>query len=295
MKFRRTFFVQLLVKTKTKHVGGQTSTWRSDLLKFLSITSLILVPKFVSAQIIISEIMYDAPGSDAKAEWVELQNTDADAVDVSKWKINDGSNHVLNAPPKNGSTGSLIVPPGGYVILAANAETFLSTHSVVVSVIDTVLDLGNDSGKISLLDATTTVEKVSYSTSKGGNGTGESLQLVNGKWTHAKPTPGVANSSERIAKIAPPPAPTNTSTKKIAAATKTQAQDVSPAVSTEVTDFSEAAPAAQVASAVVPLQTSHHSFVPYIFGALAVGVAGAGAVVVSRKKKAGEWDIEEIA
>ena len=33
---------------------------------------------------------------------------------------------------------------------------------------------------------------------------------------------------------------------------------------------------------------------PWLFGALAVGVAGSAAALVAKKKKEGEWDIEEI-
>jgi hypothetical protein len=34
---------------------------------------------------------------------------------------------------------------------------------------------------------------------------------------------------------------------------------------------------------------------PWAYGALAIGIAGAGAVLVSRQKKKGEWDIDEIS
>jgi hypothetical protein len=34
---------------------------------------------------------------------------------------------------------------------------------------------------------------------------------------------------------------------------------------------------------------------PWAYGALALGIAGASAVLVARQKKKGEWDIEEIA
>src|SRR5438105_3103548 len=59
---------------------------------------LLLLPTATFAQVVISEIMYDAPGSDSHAEWIELQNTGDSAVDISKWKLNDGSNHVFNQP-----------------------------------------------------------------------------------------------------------------------------------------------------------------------------------------------------
>src|SRR5262249_36603235 len=137
-----------------------------------------------------------------KAEWIELQNIGTEAVDISKWKINDGSNHVFNAPPKNGSTGSLIMPAGSDLVLSSDANAFMVSHlEVAVSVISLDFNLSNDKGKISLLNASSTaVDKVSYAASKGGDGTGESLQLVDGTFIAAKPTPGSENSTIRIPK-----------------------------------------------------------------------------------------------
>lgn len=236
--------------------------------------------------------MYDVPGSDSKTEWVELQNIGGSAADMSKWKFNDGSNHVLNAPPKNGSTGSLILEPGEYLILTSNAPTFLSSHSVNVSVIDTVISLSNDSGTVSLLDASSSViDKASYTSSRGGNGTGESLQLIQGKFVAAKPTPGEANSSIRIAKTTTS-APTKSTSKKVASRAKPEILD---GTSTVAAGFADAPDASEVAAAaVVPLSTSSNSYIPWAYGALALGIAGASVVVVSRAKKKDEWDIEEI-
>lgn len=258
------------------------------------IALLLLSPQFVAAQVVISEIMYDVPGSDSKAEWIELQNIGTEAVDISKWKFNDGSNHILNVPPKNGSIGTLSIPSGGYLLLAADAGAFLSGHTVVVSVIDTTMSLGNDSGKISVLDeGGKAMAKASYSSSKGAGGTGESLQLVDGKWKHAKPTPGSLNTSEAMAKPVPAVTKAAPKSKKVAVAkpkpeildgTSTVAQIDDPLVAVE----------SQLASAVVPLSRTGNSLLSWAFGALSIGVAGAGAVFVTRQKKRGEWDIEEI-
>jgi hypothetical protein len=237
--------------------------------------------------------MYDAPGSDSKAEWVELQNIGTNSVDISKWKFNDGSNHVLNAPPKNGSTGSLDLQPGEYLILTSNAVTFLSSHSVSVSVIDTVIDLPNDSGKISLLDASSSVvNKVSYSSSHGGNGTGESLQSVNGKLVPGKPTPGEPNASVRLPKP-PVQSSSKTTTKKVATNFKPEILDGTSTVAADVADSAETS-SPMLAAAVVPLSTGSSGYLPWVYGVLALGIAGASAIFVARQKKKEEWDIEEI-
>jgi|GEM_PF-705656 len=290
------------VSTQTR--SAQTVLRAANLPSRRYVSLLILIvaalPRLASAQVVISEIMYDAPGSDSKAEWIELQNTGDTPVDIAKWKLNDGSNHVLNAPPKNGSTGTTVIAPGDFLILAADATTFESSHAVNVSVLDTVMDLSNDKGSISLLNASSSVEdKVSYTSSRGGSGTGESLQKVNGKLVAAVPTPGAINSTARILKPAPVAKSAKTSSrssKRVATKAKPEILDGTSTVSSDIADAQESSSSSpMVAAAVVPLSDSGSSFMPWAYGVLGLGVTGAAAVLVARQKKKGEWDIEEIA
>lgn len=147
------------------------------------------------AGVYISEIMYDYEGTDTDYEWVELSNDGGSDVDISGWKFNDGSNHNLNTPPTNGSTGSLVVPAGGYLILASNASSFNSVYSLSESVIDTVMSMNNTTETISILDGnSSTIDSVSFSSSDGANGDGNTLQIVSGSWVSGSPTPGDDNS-----------------------------------------------------------------------------------------------------
>ena len=263
---------------------------------YVSLT-VFLIPYVVSAQVVISEIMYDAPGSDAKAEWVELQNTGTESVDIAKWKINDGSNHVLNAPPKNGSTGSMVIGPGSFLVLASNAAHFTESHAEVsASVIDSTFSFSNTEGTVSLVDAKgAVVDTVSYTSSRGGDGTGESLQKNGNTWVAAKPTPGFTNGSEKLPKVIVAVSTKKTTTKKKSVAV---VHDLSEAVLPDVastTGGKASSDSPMVASVVVPVGSSDGSYVAWAYGALALGVAGAAAVVVTRQKKKGEWEIEEIA
>jgi hypothetical protein len=295
----KTRYAQTVLRSETFPAADEFAQRRNlPSRRYLLIAGLFVaaLPRLASAQVIISEIMYDAPGSDNHAEWVELQNMGDGVVDIAKWKFNDGSNHVLNAPPKNGSTGTTLIAPGDFLILAADAATFNASHSVQVSVIDTVMNITNDKDTLSLLDASSTVEdKISYSSSKGGNGTGESLQKVNGKLVAAKPTPGYANSSVRIAKPATAPAPAKASSKNVAMRSEPEILDGTSTAAASVADTPEPPPSAMTAAAVVPLGDSSNKLMPWIYGALALGVAGAAIALVIRQKKKGEWDIEEIA
>lgn len=152
--------------------------------KFYKKAPLIFIGAFflfaprASAQIIINEIMYDLPGADDKHEWIELYNNGTDQVDLTEWKINDGANHVLNAPPEKGSRGSLTMPAQSFLILADDAQTVISDHPEFSgSVIDTVFDLGNTSAVLKLLDKEgNEINSVSYDKAIGANGNGKTLE-----------------------------------------------------------------------------------------------------------------------
>ena len=251
---------------------------------------VVFVPHFTAAQIIISEIMYDVSGSDSKAEWVELQNVGTTAIDISKWKINDGSNHVFNPAPKNGSKGSLMLSPGAFLILTADAPTFLSAHkSIGVSVIDTVLSLSNAGGNLALYDASSTLmDSASYSKEGGANGNGESLQKINGAFVPGTPTPGTTNSATRLPStvVDKAPAPSKIAIKK------TKAHEASPSTSPEKA-VEEKIP--ETDTSVIPRVENSDSLFssPWAYGALGTALLGAGAAFVAGRKKKDEWDIVE--
>ncbi|MEK7066783.1 MAG: lamin tail domain-containing protein, partial [Patescibacteria group bacterium] len=164
---------------------------------------LLSVPLFSLAaninDVVITEIAYDLKGADDGYEWVEIQNLTVAEIDLTGWKFSDGSNHILNAPPEKGGHGSLIVPAGGYAVLADDAAVFLSDHpSFSGTVIDTVMSLNNTAATLAILDKDgATINSVSYQKEWGGNGNGMMLQKIAGNWkesTQEGGTPGTANS-----------------------------------------------------------------------------------------------------
>ena len=158
---------------------------------------LLLAPSLASAAVKINEIMYDLEGADSGREWVEIFNDSDTEVNLTNWKFNDGSNHLLNEPPKNGGQGSLVVPAGGYAIFAGDATVFLSEHqSFSGTVIDTAMSLNNTAATLKLIDNNgTEIFSISYNNTIGAAGDGNSLQYINGNWIAAAPTPGAANAS----------------------------------------------------------------------------------------------------
>ncbi|MFA7309357.1 MAG: lamin tail domain-containing protein [Candidatus Paceibacterota bacterium] len=195
--------------------------------------AVLFLPISVSAQVVINEFLYDAQGTDTDQEYIELHNTGSSPVDLTKYKINDGSNHTLNVPPKNGGAGSISIAPSGYALLVDNAANFIAAHpGVGGTVIDTVLSLSNTGTTLSLLDESgTVVSTVSYTKDQGAAGDGNSLQRSDGSWIAAAPTPGAKNAT-----VAAPPA--DTSAAADAAATPTEVTETAPSsASTAVSSY----------------------------------------------------------
>lgn len=155
-------------------------------------------PLCANASIRITEIMYDLPGADTGREWIKIHNDGGESVSIADWKFNDGANHVLNEPPKNGGTGSLLISSNGYAILAADAPQCIAEHAVSIPVIDTAMSLGQQNDRtyiISLVRSDGSIEdSVSYTTALGANGDGKSLQLINGVWQAASTTIDTASA-----------------------------------------------------------------------------------------------------
>lgn len=167
-------------------------------LLFLSLF-FVFAPKIVWAQVVINEIMY-APAKGG-LEWIELFNNGSSDVDLSSpdLRFNDGSNHLLSVS-KNGGRGSLILPPGGYAILADDASLLLSyLPDYSGTIADTVMSLNNTSDTLKIINTKSGEEltSMSYSKTMGASGNGKTLEwddaalkesLVDGG------TPGRANS-----------------------------------------------------------------------------------------------------
>ncbi len=282
---------------------------KTSALLFICALSL---PATAGAAIRITEIMYDPDGADAKHEWVEIYNTGSDAVDLSKYKFSDTSAHVLNAPPKNGGTGSLVIPAGSFAVLASDAATFSLEYPGRALVIDTAMNLRNSGSTILLTNGTTLVDSATYAKSEGAAGNGNSLQLNGTTWIHAKPTPGEANATLPSVTIAPIVASKTVKIQKAQKVQKVQKLQAEPkqklsqkksrqkkpiAISEAEAAANDPVAVVNVTSTEVVAQTAAAgslggSYWWIAAAALAITVA-ATATIMSRSKKQ-EWDIEEI-
>ncbi|HVU08443.1 MAG TPA: lamin tail domain-containing protein [Verrucomicrobiae bacterium] len=86
----------------------------------LTTAAVALLPVCTQAQIIISEV--DPAGSgntDYGADWFELQNTGASAVDITGWEMDDSSDKIANAVPLTGVTS---IAAGQTVVFIENTD-----------------------------------------------------------------------------------------------------------------------------------------------------------------------------
>ncbi len=233
----------------------------------------LLLPAAVSADIRITEVMYDAAGSDAKREWIEIYNDGVVSVDLSREKLTDQKAHALNLPPKNGGVGSLTIPGGTYAVIAADATTFRASHPSVAIVIDTVLSLPNNSGRVSIGGVTMTYEKA-----LGASGTGESLQLSGSTWIHAKPTPGAPNAT-RSENVTPAPVKSARAAAAVAAPTTAVKQ------AAVVPSSNSPAP---IPTTTVPQQQAIY---PWYIAAFALALGTASVVGYVTRRPDTSWEI----
>jgi hypothetical protein len=80
-------------------------------------------PASRQTNIVINEIMYDAPSDHGTAEYLELYNRGAETVDLTGWEISDGARFDFPA----GTT----IAPGGYLVVAADADCLTAAHGAI--------------------------------------------------------------------------------------------------------------------------------------------------------------------
>lgn len=244
-----------------------------------------MAPSFCGAEIIISEIMYDPSGSDAKREWVEIHNSGEFAVALNGWKFVDASNHILNAPPKNGGRGGLVIAPGEYAIIASDAATFLSEYPSVVTVIDSAMSLKNAGGTIGLIRQSGGTVSAAYTSDLGAHGDGASLQRHEGTWVHARPTPGIANAAK--SEVANADASARTRIAGNASAHGTSDVPVA------ARDDSMGQSASVESAAIASVRPAASNSMLWWIAALAFSLVVAAIVALIMRAQDDEWTIEE--
>lgn len=126
---------------------NQVKTW---------IVAALLAVAGVSADVVISQVLYDPVGTESGGEALELKNAGGSPVDVSGWVIASQSSQKDAVLPK----GAIIEPGASYLIADSgwsekkdNAEWRAADH-------EETLTLGNSDSFVALMNVETVVDRV---------------------------------------------------------------------------------------------------------------------------------------
>jgi hypothetical protein len=267
-------------------------------------SSIALLPLSAAAQVVISEVAYDPAGSDDGREWIEVRNTGATTVDLSKWSFSDGGStkHALSAPPKNGGKGSLAVPAGGFLILADDAPTFEVTYPAVADVADTTMNLKNPSAGSSLSvmlydERKQLVDTFTYAGGTVAKNSGDTAQRFGNAIAASPPTPGTSNvrapartATAAAAKQAPAPPTSRASAKKDRTHAASRPVEQSSPEEEPTAPSATATPVLQAAAAGGAAPGASYWYA----AALGLALAGAGAAYATSVLRQDEWEIEDV-
>lgn len=146
----------------------------------------------------ITEIMYDAEGSDDGKEFVEVVNDGSEAVDMTQVKFFERNDR----PDRPGrslaqSQGDVVLPSGGVAVIVAKPELFLQQYSFDGVVLDTRNFAPLNAGAtVSLELSGRLLHSVTYTADSGANGDGKSLHVrQDGSIVAGESSPGVADGA----------------------------------------------------------------------------------------------------
>jgi hypothetical protein len=143
------------------------------------------------AQVIINEIMYDAPDSDDRHEWIEVENLGPSSADLIGWKLfENDTDHHLSLVQGNSS-----IAPAEFAVIADDAAAFLADHpGFSGTLFDSTFSLSNTGETIALKDSGAVIrDQATYDASLGAGGDGDTLQHFDAGFIAAQPTPGAMN------------------------------------------------------------------------------------------------------
>ncbi|MEA3399538.1 MAG: lamin tail domain-containing protein [Patescibacteria group bacterium] len=143
----------------------------------------------------ITEIMYNLEGTDTNREWIKVKNTGTNSADLSTWFFFSGNSKHSLFPE-----GISSIEVGDYAVIVQNVTKFKEDNpNFSGNLFDSSwTGLKNSSDVIALKDSNLNIfSEITYDSSWGGNGDGNSLQKKNGSWVGESPTLGESNEEEK--------------------------------------------------------------------------------------------------
>ncbi len=183
--------------------------------KLLTILSLVMIMNFAaSAQVVISEILYNIPGDGESEEFIELYNAGTTTVNLQGYSFTQGVAHTFNGGA---------IAAGGYFVVAADSAAYFAAFGGFPDAAWTSGGLSNGGEDIAIIDGFgVTVDSVNYDDAAPwsllADGGGRSLQLCdaatdnnNGaNWGTANIFAGLATSSTTMDSLFATPGMSNT-------------------------------------------------------------------------------------
>ncbi len=97
------------------------------------------------AHLIISEVYYDATGSDSQREWIEIYNPTTQTIDLTNYWLQDAAGGTF--------TLSGVIKPGEFLVIARNMNGFQSFYGFSANLGDFTFALANKGDWVKLFDA----------------------------------------------------------------------------------------------------------------------------------------------
>ncbi|WKE66367.1 endonuclease [Gallaecimonas kandeliae] len=121
--------------------------------KWLLGMSLGLLASAAQAQLMLSEVLYDAPNNDNTEEFVELFNSGCSDIDLSAYALRD-----------NNTTFALggTLAPGAYLTVARDSAGFAALFGQQPDISGMTLALGNSGDYVQLLQGSAVVDQVAW-------------------------------------------------------------------------------------------------------------------------------------
>ncbi len=163
---------------------------------------VLCLPTIASAQIVITEIMYDlSVGSDSGREWIEVHNIGSEPVNLTEWRLfENDTNHGLKA------MGGETLQPGAYAVIADNPTKFAADWPTYGGpVFDSAFSLANGGETLVMRCCGKDLsdrDSVAFNNTGGGAGDGLTLHRNGSTLSAAQPSPGNGDIT-----APPPPAP----------------------------------------------------------------------------------------
>ncbi|MFQ5601967.1 MAG: lamin tail domain-containing protein [bacterium] len=178
---------------------------------FTFLSSLILTADISGSQVVLTEIMFDAIGSDSHDEFIEIFNPSVtDSVDLSGWQVSDGSGydaiiaHDQGTVLKPGQFGLILDP--SYFDNSSTYDELIPENCLILTLDNSTFGsrgLSNSTPEtVSVLDALgNVVSEYTYSTDNAAGISDEKIDLTgsnsSANWGNSRTilgTPGARNS-----------------------------------------------------------------------------------------------------